>query len=271
VRYLEDDTDVPEDQPWWYLLWEEAERLVAVDERIPVSPSVYVPYVLHRDVEAGIDITTFTYRHGLHELLLGMLVAFVQPEDQNGFKITDRERRFLLDFCAETLDFPSLDHAAAVGAVSLSVWYDGSLIYRVANVTTHLGLDLPLLRGETAVQLWYDIARNDGRDAAPFHQIDQWLATIPTQLLLQAGGAPHIVGCSLVAARVTGGVRELERRAELHGATLAQQPVLQHLREHLRYAWSAGDRIPWPLDGRHGFDTEPIRRNPPGVVREERY
>ena len=267
MRYLEVDTDVPKDRPWWQLLWEKAERLVAVDERIAVPPSTYVPYVLHLDAEAGIDVTTFAYSHGLHELLLGMLVAFVSPDDQNGFKITDHDRRILLEYCAERLGFQSLDHAAAGGAVALSVWYDGSLIYRVANATARLGLDLPLLRGETAVQIWYDVARDDRRDAAPFHQIDHWLTTIPTQLLEEAGGTPHIVGCSLVAARVTGGVRELERRAELHAATLAQQPVLQHLRDYLRDTWAAGDRIPWPLDGRHGFDTEPIRQHPPGIGR----
>jgi len=80
-------------------------------------------------------------------------------------------------------------------------------------------------------------------------------------------GAPAIVGCSWVTARVTGGVRELERRAELHAATLAQQPILQLLRDHLHSTWTAGDRIPWPLDGRHGFDTEPLRQNPPGIGR----
>jgi len=267
VIYLEIDADAPKDRPWWQLLWEKAGPLVAFDERITVPPDVYVPYLLHRDVDAGIDITTFAYSRGVRELLLGMLVAFVSPKDQDGFKITDHDRRLLLEYCADRHGSRSLDHAAAGGAVALSVWYDGSLIYRVANATARLGLNLPLLRGETAVQLWYEIARDDRRDAAPFHQIDKGLATIPTQLLLEAGGTPHIVGCSLVAARVTGGVRELERRADLHAATVAQQPVLQHLRDYLRDTWSAGDRIPWPLDGRHGFDTEPIRRQPPGVAR----
>ena len=130
-----------------------------------------------------------------------------------------------------------------------------------------LGLALPLLRGETAVQLWYEVARDDRRDAAPFHQIDGALAAIPQQRLEEAGSPAHIVACSLVSARVTGGVRELERRAELHAATIARQPVLQHLRDHLRDTWSAGDRIPWPIDDRHGFDTDEIRQNPPGIVR----
>ena len=136
-------------------------------------------------------------------------------------RISDRDRRALLEVCAEKLGFGSVDHAAAAGAVSLSVWYDGSLVYRVARAMHELGLDLPLLRGETAVQLWYEIARDDRRDAAPFHQIDRSLNAIPTQRLSEAGNPAHIVGCSLVAARVTGGVRELERRAELHAAAIS--------------------------------------------------
>ena len=36
---------------------------------------------------------------------------------------------------------------------------------------------------------------------------------------------------------------------------------------HLRSTWSAGDRIPWPIEDRHGFDTDEIRQNPPGIVR----
>ncbi len=264
---LEHDANAPKDGPWWFLLWEKADALVAMDEHITVPPTVDVPFLLHRDASAGIDVDTYPYGRGPRELALGMLVTFIPPEKQDGYRIADHDRRNLLGYCAERLGFTSLDHLAAAGAVSLSIWYDGSLVYRVARAMHELGLDLPLLRGETAVQLWYEIARDDRRDAAPFHQIDRALAAIPQQRLEEAGSPAHIVACSLVSARVTGGVRELERRAELHAATIARQPVLQHLRVHLRDAWSAGDRIPWPLDDRHGFDTEPIRMHPPGIVR----
>ena len=268
---FEFDPNAPKDRPWWHLLWEKADALVAMDERITVPPTVDVPFLLHRDVAAGIDFETYPYGRGLRELALGMLVTFIPPDKQDGYRIADHDRRALLAYCAEQLGFGSLDHMAAAGAVTLSVWYDGSLVYRVARAMHELGLDLPLLRGETAVQLWYEIARDDRRDGAPFHQIDRALTAIPQQRLEEAGSPAHIVGCSLVAARVTGGVRELERRAELHAATLAKQPILRRLRDHLRDTWSAGDRIPWPLDGRHGFDTEPIRMNPPGIVRGVRY
>jgi hypothetical protein len=270
VRYVEIDPDAPKDRPWWFLRWETADALVAMDGRIAVPPTVQVPFLLHRDVAAGIDALTYPYGRGLRELALGMLVAFIPAEKQDGYRIADRDRRDLLATCAERLGFRSVDHAAAAGAVSLSVWYDGSLVYRVARAMTDLGLDLPLLRGEVGVQLWYEIARDDRRDAAPFHRIDAWLAAIPAQRLEEAGHPTHIVACSLVAARVTGGVRELERRAEQHAATVARWPSLQQLRDHLRDTWSAGGRIPWPVDGRHFFDTRETRMNPPGIVRGAR-
>jgi len=173
VIVIEFDDDAPKDRPWWFLLWEKADALATLDGRIDVPPTVDVPFLLHRDVAAGIDALTYPYGRGLRELALGMLVAFIPPEKQDGYRIADRERRALLEVCAERLGFGSVDHAAAGGAVSLSVWYDGSLVYRVARAMHELGLD----------------------------------------------------------------------------------------------TWTAGDRIPWPLDDRHGFDTEPIRLNPPGIVR----
>ena len=268
--YIEVDTDAPKDRAWWFLMWEQAEALIAFDEHIALPPTVYVPYLLHEDRDAGIEWKTYPYGRGLRELSLGLMIVYVPPEHQNGYQITDHDRRHLLEYCATRLCFPSLDHAAAAATRALSIWYDDALVYRIARCLTQLGLDLPLLRGETCVQLWYDLARDDRRDPAPFHHIDHWLGSIPTHFLTAYGGAPPIVGCSLVAARITGGVRELERRAALHASILAAEPILRSLHDHLRDAWSAGDPIPWPLDGRHGFDTEPIRRDPPGIVRDRR-
>jgi hypothetical protein len=270
MRYIGVDPDAPKDRSWWVVLWEQAESLLRMDERISLPPTVYVPYMLHEDRAAGILAHTFPYRRGLRELSLGLMVVHVPPEEQTGYRITDHDRRNLLEYCASELGFPSLDHSAADGAIALSVWYGDAHIYQVSRCLADLGLDLPLLRGETAVQLWYDIARDDYRNPAPFHGFDPWLRSIPMHVLATYFGAPAIVGCSLVAARVTGGVRELERRTELHAATLAKQPALQQLRDHLRNTWKAGDRIPWPLDGRHGFDTEPILQNPPGMNRGAR-
>jgi hypothetical protein len=267
VIVVEHDSDAPRDRPWWFLLWEKADALVAMDPRVTVPPTVDVPFLLHRDASAGIDFDTYPYGRGPRELALGMLVTFIPPEKQDGYRIADHDRRDLLGYCAEKLGFASLDHLAAAGAVSLSIWYDGSLVYRVARAMHELGLALPLLRGEVAVQRWYEIARDDRRDAAPFHQIDGALAAIPQRRLEEAGSPTHIVACSLVSARVTGGVRELERRAEAHAAAIARWPFLQQLRDYLRDTWSAGDRVPWPVDGRHFFDTDEIRQNPPGIVR----
>ena len=52
-----------------------------------------------------------------------------------------------------------------------------------------------------------------------------------------------------------------------------QYELLSRIERYCRHAFGskAGDRIPGPLDGRHGFDTGPIRRHPPGIVRGARY
>jgi hypothetical protein len=124
-------------------------------------------YMLHEDRAAGILAHTFPYRRGLRELSLGLMVVHVPPEEQTGYRITDHDRRNLLEYCASELGFPSLDHSAADGAIALSVWYGDAHIYQVSRCLADLGLDLPLLRGETAVQLWYDIARDDYRNPPP--------------------------------------------------------------------------------------------------------
>ena len=121
MNVFEFDANAPKDRPWWFLLCEKADALVAMDERITVPPTVDVPFLLHRDVAAGIDFDTYPCRRGLRELALGMLVTFIPPEKQDGYRIADHDRRNLLEHRAEKLGFTSLDHLAAAGAVTLSV------------------------------------------------------------------------------------------------------------------------------------------------------
>jgi len=59
VTYVELDPNAPMDRPWWFLLWEAADALVAMGERIAVPPTVQVPFLLHRDAAAGIDALTY--------------------------------------------------------------------------------------------------------------------------------------------------------------------------------------------------------------------
>lgn len=110
---VEFDVSAPTDRPWWFLAWEKAEALAAMDERTSVPPTVSLPFLLHRDATAGIDVDTYPYGHGWRELALGMLVAFIPPEKQDGYRIADPDRRALLATCAERLGFRSVDNLAA--------------------------------------------------------------------------------------------------------------------------------------------------------------
>ena len=82
------------------MLWEQAESLLRFDERISLPPTVYVPYMLPDDRAAGILSDTFPYRRGLRELSLGLMVVHVPPEEQTGYRITDHDRRNLLEYGA---------------------------------------------------------------------------------------------------------------------------------------------------------------------------